>query len=136
MGLKISIAKKEEENVIIMSVGGSLDTQTFQEFKNTAQAQLSASLKAIVLDLEHLEYISSMGISAILQLRTAVKAQGAVMMMSNVPEHIDKVFKIVNALPDVMIFENREDADRYFGIIQRKVKEEQAYKEADKKKKI
>ena len=136
MGLKISIAKKEEENVIIMSVGGSLDTQTFQEFKNTAQAQLSASLKAIVLDLEHLEYISSMGISAILQLRTAVKAQGAVMMMSNVPEHIDKVFKIVNALPDVMIFENSEDADRYFGIIQRKVKEEQAYKEADKKKKI
>ena len=136
MGLKISIAKKEEENVIIMSVGGSLDTQTFQEFKNTAQAQLSASLKAIVLDLEHLEYISSMGISAILQLRKAVKAQGAVMMMSNVPEHIDKVFKIVNALPDVMIFENREDADRYFGIIQRKVKEEQAYKEADKKKKI
>ncbi|HAH21738.1 MAG: hypothetical protein A2Y00_04150 [Omnitrophica WOR_2 bacterium GWF2_43_52] len=136
MGLKISIAKKEEENVVIISLSGSLDTQTYEEFRKKAQAQLSTTLKAIVLDLERLDYISSMGISAILEIRKAAKAQGVVMMMSSVPEHIDKVFKIVNALPDVQIFENREDADRYFGIIQNQVKEEKRYREAGKNKKI
>ncbi len=48
------------------------------------------------------------------------------MMMANVPRHIDQVFKIVQALPDVRVFESMEEADRYFQEIQDRIKQNKA----------
>lgn len=42
-----------------------------------------------------------------------------ILRLSNVPGHIDRVFKIVNALFDVPMFENMAEADEYFLEIQK-----------------
>jgi anti-sigma B factor antagonist len=122
MALEIDVFKKENENVIILQLRGSLDTQTYQQLTDLARQKISKTLKGIILDLEPLEYISSMGISAILQVRQMLESQGAQLMMSNIPNHIDQVFRTVKALPDVKIFESMEEADRYFLEIQRRAK--------------
>ncbi len=122
MALKISSMIREEDNVIVLSLEGSLDTDTYQQLKDKAFSQLDKSPKALILDLKSLDYISSMGISALLEIRKKAEVAKSGFMMSNVPAHIDHVFKIVNALPDVRIFASIEEADKYFMEIQNQVK--------------
>jgi len=122
MGLKIGVLKNEEEKMVILMLSGPLDTETYQDFKDKAKAELEKNPKALVLDLKSLDYISSMGISAILETRKICDAKKISFMLSNVPGHIEQVFKIVNALPDVPMFENMEEADKYFLEIQKRIK--------------
>ena len=123
MGLQINVLKDETEKMLIFKLAGSLDTETYENFMEKVAQQLVKPLKAVVLDLKDLEYISSMGISAILQAKGKVESIGCSLMMSNVPAHIEQVFKIVKALPDVPMFESIEEADRYFMEIQKRIKE-------------
>ncbi len=123
MGLKISVMTNEEEKMVVLILVGSLDTETQPALKDKVAAQISKNPKALVLDLKSLEYISSMGISAVLEARRMTEFIGGKFMMANVPAHIDQVFKIVNALPDVPMFESREEADEYFMTIQKKIRE-------------
>lgn len=124
MGLEITTLKKEEGSAVIFSLKGSLDTQTYEKFKIHADKYISRGLKALVLDLQLLDYISSMGVSAILGVRKKAEAIGGTFVMTNIPAHIMQVFKIINALPDVRIFENMAEADAYLRGIQDRIKED------------
>ncbi len=123
MALEISIMQKEDEKIIVLSLNGSLDGDTHRELKTKVAKQLEKNPKAIILELQGLEYISSMGISAILESRRLAETRNASFMMSNIPPHIQQVFNIVNALPNMRIFKNLEEADNYFMEIQKRIKE-------------
>lgn len=124
MGLQISVLKKEDDELVIISLRGSLDTESHQSFRDRADKELKKKPKGLVLDLRFLEYISSMGISAVLQVHRNAEANGTRFMMSNIPESIDQVFKIVKALPpDIQLFKSIEEADQYFMEIQKKIKD-------------
>jgi anti-sigma B factor antagonist len=122
MALRVSVLKKEGEGVTILSLQGSLDTETHQELRDKIKLQLAEAPHALVLDLELLDYISSMGISAIIEASRMAEDAGTTFMISNVPEHINQVFKIVKALPKVAIFENMEEADQYLLEMQKRYK--------------
>lgn len=122
MGLQISVLKREEDNVVIFALKGSLDTDTFDEFKQKAAKNLSAAPKSVILDLESLDYISSMGISAIVEVKKMTEDQGQTFVMINVPKHIEEVFNIIKALPNVRVFQDMEEADAYFMEIQNRIK--------------
>jgi len=123
MGLQISVLKKEDEELTIISLKGSLDTETHQEFKNRAEKELAKQPKGLIVDLEFLEYISSMGISALLEVHRQADAKGASFMLSKVPEHINQIFRIVKALPaNIRLFTSIEEADEYFMGVQKRAK--------------
>jgi anti-sigma B factor antagonist len=123
MALNISIMKREDDGLIIIALKGSLDSETYRELKTKAQKYLDQQPTAMLLDLKDLDYISSMGISTLLEIRKALESKGGSLMMANVPPQIDHVFKIVNALPNLQIFKDIEEADQYFMEIQRRIKE-------------
>ena len=123
MGLKINVLTNVDEKTVVFMLIGSLDTETSPQLKDKAMNQLKKAIKTVVLDLKSLDYISSMGISVILEMRKMVESIGSNFMMANVPAHIDHVFKTVNALPDVIMFENIKEADEYFLAIQKQIKD-------------
>lgn len=123
MALEISVMRREEDNLVIITLRGSLDTETYPNLRAKAQKYLDQSVKAMLLDLQQLDYISSMGISCLLEIRKGMEAAGGRLMMANVPPHIDHVFKIVNALPNFQMFRDVAEADQYLKEIQRRVKE-------------
>jgi anti-anti-sigma factor len=123
MDLQIDVFRKEDSGLLVLQLKGSLDTKTYQQLSDIARQQIGKASRGMVLDLASLDYISSMGISAILQVRQMLEAAGAKLMMSNVPRHIDQVFQIVKALPDVKVFESMEEADCYFLEIQKRAKD-------------
>ena len=124
MSLDISVYRKEGENSVILKLSGHLDTETHSQLTEKGKQALSGSLTGLVLDLEALEYISSMGISSIMMLKKMCDEKNAGFVMVNVPAHIEKVFEIVKALPDVRVFESMQEADRYFMEIQKRAKGE------------
>lgn len=123
MSLRISILRREEDSVIVCSLSGSLDTETHQEFTAKLGGYLNQTTAGIILSLKDLDYISSLGISALLQLHHDTAARKISLSVVEVPAHIQQVFKIVNALPNMRVFANMEEADRYFMEIQNKIKE-------------
>jgi anti-anti-sigma factor len=123
MALKISVLINEDDKTVVFVLVGSLDTETYQQLQAKITPQFKKDLKTIVLDLKSLDYISSMGLGVILETRKRIQSMGGNFLMANVPEHIDHVFKTVNALPDVPMFENTKEADEYFLAIQKQIKE-------------
>jgi anti-anti-sigma factor len=123
MPLVINTLKRKEDNAVIFCLKGSLDTQTHEELTNAVKKCIVFPPKAVLLDLKALDYISSMGVSAILESRRMAEEKGGSFMMLNIPKHIEQVFKIINALPDVKVFESIEEADNYLLVMQKRVKE-------------
>lgn len=122
MSLDISIMKHEDEAVTIAVLRGSLDTETYARFtKNMLDTVKGPG--TLIVDMERLTYISSMGISSLAEVRRTLEERGAAMVMAKVPEHISQVFKIVNALPNVKVFEDMAEVDRYLMEIQRRLRE-------------
>jgi anti-sigma B factor antagonist len=123
MALKLSVIKKEGEGTVIVSLRGSLDTETHQALRDAIKLELTKSPKALVLDFQTLDYISSMGISALIEASKSAESIGTTFMISNIPEQINQVFKIVKALPpNVAMFETMEEADQYLLEIQKRYK--------------
>jgi len=68
MQLKVYVEKKEEGAYIVTLIG-SLDSDTYTEFENKLQPLLISKTKGIILNLEKLTYVSSIGIGTIFKAK-------------------------------------------------------------------
>ena len=120
MNLKIS-SNMKESGVYFLTLSGSLDTSTCTALEQKTMELLAMHPKAIVLDMKELEYISSMGVRAVLKARKAMQAQSGKLALVNVQPGVRKVFEIINALPSQRIFTNIAELDNYLDQMQRNV---------------
>jgi anti-anti-sigma factor len=122
MGLVINISKREDGGIVV-ALKGALDSESYQEFEAKMLQSIPHRPSSVVLDMRLLEYISSMGISALFKLRKLTEERGSNLAIINVPLQIQEVFRIIQTLPDIPLFKDIEEADRYFAEIQKQVKE-------------
>jgi anti-sigma B factor antagonist len=115
---------QKELGVIVVEVGGSLDSATYQELEKKLKVIMMGPVKALILDMKSLDYISSMGVSVVLKTKKAIEASGGSFMMVNLQHQIKTVFDIVKALPNMCLFESLEEADNYLAEMQRRAKEQ------------
>ena len=106
-----------------ISLAGRLDTTTYMQLEQQIASFMATTVKAIVMDMAKLDYVSSMGLRVILKTMKDLKAQGALFMVTNMQPQIKRVFEIAKTLPDDSIFSSVEEADRYYDGIQAKVKQ-------------
>ena len=117
MALSVKITK--QNNGAVAELTGSLDTDTYPELENSVNPLISdPGVKVIVLNLQGLSYISSMGLGVVIKLKKAVEEKNGIFLMTNLQPQIKKVFEVVKALPGMTIFANIEEADRYLDKIQ------------------
>jgi anti-sigma B factor antagonist len=119
MSLQVSITKGHEGSYII-TLEGRLDSNTYLDLEERIGPLLTSSPRLFVFDLEKLDYISSMGIKSIITARKAVKSRDGHVVLINPQPQIRKVFDIVSALPREAIFSSRQEADRFFDMVQKK----------------
>ena len=119
MSMQDSITKRHEGSYLI-TLEGRLDSNTYLQFEERIGPVLSSSPRLLVLDLEKLDYISSMGIRSIINTRKIVESQDGLVMLIKLQPQIQKVFEIVNALPKELVFASIKEADEYFDFIQKK----------------
>ncbi len=104
-----------------VSVGGRLDTHTFEDLDEALAPLLTRQLHSLVLDMSALEYISSAGIRSIFKARRTLAAHGGKVLLVNPQPQIQKVLDMVKAVPLNEIFASTAEADAYLGAMQRKV---------------
>ncbi len=121
MELKVDVVPKAQ-GVYVIQPTGSLNSSTFTILDKEVDAVLATNPNLLVLDLEHLEYLSSAGLRVILKAREALRKNNAKLVFMNLQPQIRKVFDIVSALPTMQVFKNIEELDEYLDVMQKKVK--------------
>ena len=125
MALDLRIIKKKEYAYMV-ELKGSLDTETHQQLKEELDEIINDQTKAVVLDMLHLDYISSAGISVVLGTKKILKHKNVHFAMVNLKPQIEKVFETMKILPMVNIFDDMPEADKYIDQIIKEEVEKQA----------
>lgn len=98
----MEIIKNTNGEELTLNVVGRLDTTTAPELENELKASLD-SVKALVLDLVDLDYISSAGLRVLLSAQKIMNAQGT-MVIKNAKPEIMEVFEITG-FTDILTIE-------------------------------
>jgi sigma-B regulation protein RsbU (phosphoserine phosphatase) len=124
MALEIEITSQKPDGRRV-ALRGRLDTATAPQL----EAQLTATLdhpdvRALVFQLDGLDYISSAGVRCLVRARKAMaERQGHVAIVNPQPA-VKRVFEIVKALPPEQVFASEAEFDAYLDAMQRRVRKE------------
>ena len=105
-----------------ISLSGKLNSNTYLRLEQLIDCLMKTPVKAIVLDMSRLEYISSMGLRVIFKTMKNLKSGDGALLVTNMQPQVKKIFEIANALPDDSIFTSVQEADQYYESIQEKFK--------------
>ena len=120
MDLNVSIQKKAS-NLFIISLKGSLDTNTYTQLQTEIDKLLEEMPNTITLDMEHLDYISSAGVRVVLKTKVALEKNNGDLYLLHMKPQINKVFYIINALPMMKVFTSIQELDEYLDTMQKKI---------------
>ena len=123
MGLDISLIKKED-GVFVLVLNGSIDNATCPKLKQQIDELLAGDIKTLVLDLEDLKFMSSVGVGLVNNTKNLLKKKSAEFAMVNPSPQIKKVFEIMSLLPEMNVFNNTDELDSYLDKIQHRITEE------------
>ncbi len=90
MGLKFS----DEENYLIISLDGKLDSLNAREINEKIEEQLKHSNKDVIFDVEHLEYMTSAGLQVLLMASKNRNAKNKKTFIYKPQKIVDYVIKI------------------------------------------
>jgi len=101
MGLELS--KKEiRKGAFQITLTGTLDTQTYDQFEKAASEILPRAI-AIIVDLSGLTYVSSMGLRALARIRKSMKENNNSFILVNPQPHVKLVFDVTNIFSDSLL---------------------------------
>jgi len=118
MELTTIVTVDEVKSVARVALVGALNTDTAPDFEQRLLAVLQDGHELTVLDMKELDYISSAGLRVIFKAAKQAKAAGQRVAAANRKPHIDKVFEILKALPDMTVFANEAELDDYLTAMQ------------------
>ena len=125
MDLSTTVTVDEKNSVARVALDGALNTDTAPGFEKKLFEVLEGGHQLTVLDMKDLDYISSAGLRVIFKGAKQVKAAGRRMAAANRKPHIDKVFEILKALPDMAVFANEQELDDYLDAMQQRSRPQQ-----------
>lgn len=118
--MSLTIEKEEGPSSIRLILSGNLGTETHQDLEKELLPLCETEGRKIILDLGNLKYVTSMGLRVIFAAARQSQRHHGQLLLAKLQPQIRKVFDIVGALPDLKIFRNDEELDRYLMTIQRK----------------
>lgn len=122
MSLETVLHEDADKSLLRVAVSGSLDSDTAPGFEQSLDDVVNAPWKLVVLDMKDLAYISSAGLRVVFKTAKALKQAGRSLAVANRQPQIEKVFEILQALPDMAVFANEEELDAYLDAMQAKVR--------------
>ena len=122
MELNTTVSIDKENSVARVALAGALNTDTAPDFEQRLQTVITDGYELTVLDMKDLDYISSAGLRVIFKAAKQTKAAGHRLAAANRKPHIDKVFEILKALPDMAVFANDRELDDYLDSMQKQVR--------------
>ena len=108
MALDITVLKRKEE--IIASISGKIDISSYDIFIKKLHELLLSGRPTVILDLSGVVFISSMGISAILEARNYAANHNGKFILVGLSERVYKIFDLIGALEYLNIYKSVDEA--------------------------
>lgn len=121
MELNIEQHDNSEKSLLRLDLQGRLNTGTAPLLDTTLQEAIDGERQMVLLNMAQLEYISSAGLRVIFKAAKQMKAAGRSLAVSNRQPQVEKVFEILQALPDMAVFASDAELDDYLDAMQKKV---------------
>lgn len=118
MSLTIKVEEKKPR-VFVVYLAGKLDSSTYASLESEiASLLIDGDAKVITLDLAELTFISSMGVRVIFKAKKDLARALGSLCLARIPPPIEKVLRIIDALPSMQVFESIEEMDAYLTKMQ------------------
>ena len=125
--MPLKVEQRDERNLAKrLLLEGRLDGSTAPELERTLTSVLQQPTRLLLFDFAQLEYISSAGLRVIFKAQKAMTKRQGHCAFINMPPQIQRVFEIVNALPDFSVFASYDEMDDYLDAMQRQVLDDNA----------
>ena len=112
MALEVNTATRSP-GIFVVSPIGSIDGTDHGMLQEKIESVLKQNPDVIIFDMEHADYINSMGIRVLVKTKNAMKPRGGKIAFINLQPRIRKVFDIINAMPAFKVFANLQEFDDY-----------------------
>ena len=106
----MEIKEHKEGNIIILEPNGRLDTNTSDEFEAQLVGLTDEEELRLVIDLIHVDYISSAGLRVLLMAAKKLKIMNGSIVLCSMSNHIKEVFDIAGFTPIFSIEQSRDKA--------------------------
>ncbi len=106
----MEIVTIKEDKTVVMMVKGRIDAVTTPEFEKSLSAFLNDDCVTLILNFKGLEYISSIGLRAILAAAKQLKTRNGRMCFAALQGSVKDVFKISGFGSIFKIYETEEEA--------------------------
>ena len=83
------------DNGLAFRLRGQIDTYSSLSFQRRGQKAIDAGYARLSFHFDAVEYVSSMGIAALLQLQKAAREKGGDVVLVNLPPKISELFKLM-----------------------------------------
>ncbi len=101
---------KKDQNLLIVSVEGRMDTVSAPEFQQRMEELLDREGQGILMDFERLEYVSSAGLRSILIAAKKAKSLGGQVSCCSLQDMVKKVFDVSGFTGMLPVYDSLEDA--------------------------
>ena len=109
-GVVMEINTKKDQNIVIVSLKGRMDAVTSPDFEKSLSERIAAGESNFLINLGHLEYISSAGLRSILTIAKLLKAKDGKILFAGLRGPVKDVFNISGFGAIFKIFETEEEA--------------------------
>lgn len=99
-----------DESITVFRLQGHLDSLAVPDLEKLFHAEPALSRRNWIMDLSHLEYISSAGIGAFMGVLADLREKGGDLFFVGVPQKIAKIFKVLGMARIFKVFENEFQA--------------------------
>ncbi|NIZ07985.1 STAS domain-containing protein [Pseudooceanicola sp. HF7] len=89
----MNITEYTDRDVAVMSISGRIDGTTSAEAETAILARIP-SVPALVLDLQHVDYVSSAGLRVVLKGAKSARSSGARLVLAGLTPQVREVFDI------------------------------------------
>ncbi len=90
----MEIGSRKEENVLVVTVGGRMDAVTAPDYEKWVKKWIDSGEINLLIDLGHLDYISSAGLRAILVTSKDLKARGGRQCFCSLRPAVREIFDL------------------------------------------
>ncbi len=100
-----------DNNILIVSINGEIDHHTAEEIRNDIERKFyNANVKNMIFDFSNVTFMDSSGIGMIIGRYKYVKNFGGNVVVCNVNNTFDRIFKISGLYKIIKCYKNREEA--------------------------
>jgi len=106
----LDINTSVKKDIVVIELEGALDSHTALDFKRWFDEKLHEGYRSFALDGLCLEYLSSAGISAILDVQEHIRQQEGVLLLFNLSSEVKALLKFLGTHEKLTVVENYESA--------------------------